>query len=508
MKTMIFTQRNIAQLKAEPKSYTVMDSKSQGLGVRVSPKGKKVFVAMWRVNGRAHTQTLGLCLVMSITEARQKSIDCLALWQQGHAEIKQSPTFSEFIHSEWKQEVFERWKPSTQRMANSVLARQFLPCFGHRRLHLLTVLDVRHWFEAFSLTKAGGANRALDILQSIIRLAIVHGHIKSNLCAGITQNPKRTLNRFLSMDEISEVDRVMKQFTLQGGERERQCSDILRLLLLTGCRLNEIVKLKWSYIDNHEIHLPDSKTGARSVYLSHAAKDVLSRQDSHTDYVFEQQNGEPQQSVPMYWRKVRVSAHVNDVRIHDLRHTFASHAALMNETLPMISKMLGHKRLSMTLRYTHVSQQETKAAAQRIALLIDAFAQGKDSTLTVSENKSMPLPKTLDKKQSTTRKIKVPLTTQELMKVIEQACHDDVTFDELGLRCFRKQLEQDLSSCSQRELSYRVKAQVSRLPKVKTGTRVETLELCLPIQEYERYKTHVRLCHVTLLSWLRMGLNA
>ncbi len=507
MKTMIFTQRNIAQLKAEPKSYTVMDGKSQGLSVRVSPKGKKVFVAMWRVNGCVHTQTLGLCLVMSITEARQKSIDCLAQWQKGSKDIKQSPTFSEFIHSEWKKEVFERWKPSTQRMANSVLARQFLPRFGHRRLHLLTVLDVRHWFEEYSITKAGGANRALDILQSIIRLAIVHGHIKENVCASITQNPKRTLNRFLSMDEIGSVDRVMKQFTLQGGERERQCSDILRLLLLTGCRCNEIVKLKWSYIENHEIHLPDSKTGARSVYLSHAAKQLLSRQDRQTDYVFEQPDGRPQQHVPAYWCKVRKHANVNDVRIHDLRHTFASHAALMNATLPMISKMLGHKRLSMTLRYTHVSQQETKAAAQRIALLIEAFSQGKESNPTIPEDSVISLPMVLDKKKRTTRKIKISLTTKELATVIERARVHDVTLDELGLRCFRKQLEQDLSSCSHRELSYRIKAQVSRLPKAKTGTRVETLELCLPIQEYERYREHATLCNITFLSWFRMAIQ-
>lgn len=508
MKTMIFTQRNIAHLKVDHKSYTVMDAKSQGLGVRVSPKGKKVFVAMLRVSGRVQTQTLGLCLVMSITEARQKSIEYLALWQQGHTEVKQSPTFSEFIHSEWKQAVFERWKPSTQRMANSVLSRQFLPRFGHRRLHLLTVLDVRHWFDEYSLTKAGGANRALDILHSITRLAIVHGHIKNNPCAGITQNPKRTLNRFLSMDEINDVDRVMRQFTLQGGERERQCSDILRVLLLTGCRLNEIVKLKWSYIDEHEIHLPDSKTGARSVYLSHAAREVLSRQGNYTDYVFEQQDGRPQQGVPMYWRKVRASANINEVRIHDLRHTFASHAALMNETLPMISKMLGHKRLSVTLRYTHVSQQETKAAAQRIASLIYAFAQGKDNAPTVLESKVMPLPKKLDKKQPIIRKIKIMLTKKELANVIAQTCHGDVVFDELGLRCFRKQLEQDLKTCSHRELKYRVRAHISHLPKVKAGTRVEMLALNLPTQEYERYHAHAKLCRVTLLSWFRMGLNA
>lgn len=136
---------------------------------------------------------------------------------------------------------------------------------------------------------------------------------------------------------------------------------------------------------------------------------------------------------------MRKYANVNDVRVHDLRYTFVSHAALMNATLPMFSKMLGHKRLSMTLRYTHVSQQETKAAAKRIALLIEAFAQEKETLLIASEYKTIPL----EKNKFPIKKIKIPLTTQELMKVIEQASVPK-TLDESGLRCFRKQLETEL----------------------------------------------------------------
>lgn len=507
MKRMILTQRGVADLKAADKSYIVMDSKLQELAVRVSPLGKKVFIAKWQHGQQRKTQRLGQCHEMSVKAARQKCLELIANHQSAEPVVEMSPTFSEFLDNVWIREVFERWKPSTQLMATSVLKMQLRPRFGHRRLHRLTELDIRQWFDEYSLTKAGGANRALDIVRSIVGLAMTHGYIKTPLCANITQNPKRTLNRFLSLEEIEHLDEVMTMLTMKGGERERQFAEIIRLLLLTGCRCNEIVRLKWSYIDGHEIHLPDSKTGARSVYLSEAARVVLARQRSANEFVFEQEDSQPRRGIQGYWLKVRSLANINDVRIHDLRHTFASHAALMNETLPMISKMLGHKRLSMTLRYTHVSQQETTAAAERISNVIETFAKGQAAELAEATELEEPQKAevTKAKKKATHKSVRVALTPTEQEQLFTKVRDSGLEFDDWVSQSLRRQLEEDIHSCTPRELAYRIKAKLSRQPKVKTGQRTVFVNLSLPIGELERYKAHMETCRIGLQPWVRMA---
>ena len=504
MKIMILTQRSVTELKPADKSYIMMDSKLQGLGVRVSTSGKKVFIAKWRHEQQRKLQRLGQCHDMTVKEARQKCLEVIANRQSAESAAEMSPTFSEFLDSVWIREVFERWKPSTQLMAKSVLRTQLRPRFGHRRLHRLTELDIHQWFDEFSLTKAGGANRALDIVRSIVGLAITYGYIQTPLCANITQNHKRTLNRFLSLEEIERVDEVMTMLTMKGGERERQFAEIIRLLLLTGCRCNEIVMLKWSYIDGHEINLPDSKTGARSVYLSEAARVVLTRQRSANEFVFEHEDHKPRRGIQAYWLKVRSLANINDVRIHDLRHTFASHAALMNETLPMISKMLGHKRLSMTLRYTHVSQQETTIAAEHISNLIETLGQGQTTEpaeITAPEKAGVDKPK----KKTTHKSLRVTLTPDKQEQLFTKVHESGMEFDYWVSQSLRRQLEDDIHSCTERELAYRIKAKLSRQPKIKTGLRKVFVNISLPIAEFERYKAHMDCCRIGLLPWARMA---
>ncbi|EJN6713308.1 tyrosine-type recombinase/integrase [Vibrio vulnificus] len=506
MKRIILTQRSVVELKPADTSYIVMDSKLQGLGVHVSPMGKKVFIAKWQHGQQRKTQRIGQCHEMSVKAARQKCLELIANSQSGEPALEMSPTFSAFLDSVWIREVFERWKPSTQLMAKSVLKMQLRPRFGHRRLHRLTELDIRQWFDEYSLTKAGGANRALDIVRSIVGLAMTHGYIKTPLCANITQNPKRTLNRFLSLEEIERLDEAMTMLTMKGGERERQFAEIIRLLLLTGCRCNEIVRLKWSYIDGHEIHLPDSKTGARSVYLSEAARVVLARQRCANEFVFEQEDSQPRRGIQAYWLKVRSLANINDVRIHDLRHTFASHAALMNETLPMISKMLGHKRLSMTLRYTHVSQQETTAAAERISNVIETFAKGQ--VVEPAEGREpQKVEVTKPKKKAMHKSVRVTLTPTEQEQLFSKVRDSGLEFDDWVSQSLRRQLEDDIHSCTPRELAYRIKAKLSRQPKVKTGQRTVFVNLSLPIAELERYKAHMETCRIGLQPWVRMAFD-
>src|SRR5262249_10148773 len=132
-----------------------------------------------------------------------------------------------------------------------------------------------------------------------------------------------------------------------------------RLLLLTGCRLGEIQTLQWSFVrlDERELRLPDSKTGAKTVHLGDAAVDVLRTTPKLKDnpYVIAGQKPGPHLTdLQRPWRKVRKAARLDDVRIHDLRHTFASGGLAVGEGLPMIGKLLGHTQVQTTARYAHL----------------------------------------------------------------------------------------------------------------------------------------------------------
>ncbi len=152
-----------------------------------------------------------------------------------------------------------------------------------------------------------------------------------------------------------------------------QAVAIIRLLLLTGCRKSEILTLRWRDVDGNTLNLTDAKTGPRRVFLSAPARAVLERQPrSESVYVFPAPRS-PKRPLSHHlplWRLARKEAGIEDVRLHDLRHTFASRAILQGVPLPVVSRLLGHERPSMTLRYAHVGDRETEAAAECIGVVI------------------------------------------------------------------------------------------------------------------------------------------
>ena len=151
-----------------------------------------------------------------------------------------------------------------------MLERQFLPVFGTLRLDRIRRRDVERWFDAYSETAPGGANHALQLLRQILGAALAAGLIETNPAQGIAKNPRPKLTRFLSAEEIDRLHRALDRLVDQRPSRQQQ-ADIIRLLLLTGCRRGEIVKLKWSEVDGDALRLTETKTGPRTVWLSGAA---------------------------------------------------------------------------------------------------------------------------------------------------------------------------------------------------------------------------------------------
>ena len=237
------------------------------------------------------------------------------------------------------------------------------------------------WFDDYSLTTPGGANRTLDLFRRILNHAIACGHLQTNPARGIKRNPRPKLTRFLSREEVCRLHRVLDGYAGARPSRARQ-ADIIRLLLLTGCRKSEIITLRWQDVDGDTINLSDAKTGPRRVVLNAPARAILERQPPcGCAHVFPSplDPERPLSSNLRLWYSVRREAGIEDVRLHDLRHSFASHAVLHGIPLPVVSRLLGHKCPSMTLRYAHVGDRETEAAAERIGAAIARALDGREA---------------------------------------------------------------------------------------------------------------------------------
>ncbi|MCY3629605.1 MAG: tyrosine-type recombinase/integrase [Bacteroidota bacterium] len=283
------------------------------------------------------------------------------------------PTFSEFVAGPWKKVCYNQCKASTRARADSALQTQLLPEFGIKQLNQISVTEIYAWFERYSLTAPGGANRTLDILKQIFNYAIECDLIQNNPTDGLKRNPRLKLTRFLSKTEIKRLHEALDAH--RGHYSGRQQVDIIRLLLFTGCRKGELVHLRWSEYHGDMLHLQDSKTGARTVLLNVQSQEILARQPKiSSTWVFPSYHdtSKPRSGELSLWRKVRRVAGLDGVRLHDLRHTFASHAMISKIPLPVVMRLLGHSRERMTLRYAHVSDSETEAAAERIGIALDS----------------------------------------------------------------------------------------------------------------------------------------
>ena len=281
-------------------------------------------------------------------------------------------TFRQYVRRDgaWDRERFRRMKPTTRKRVRSALRRQLLPAFGGSEMESVLPADVCRWFDAYSRTAPGGANRDLDTLRAICRHAVEAGVIAADPTRRTDRNPRRPVTRYLDRAEIARLHEALDAY--RGRRGAQQQVDIIRLLLLTGCRKSEIVRLRWSEVgDDGALRLRDSKTGPRTVWLGGEARAVLDTQPRpRRTWVFPDlrpsRRGRPRPADLCAWSYVRKAAGIEDVRLHDLRHTFASQAVLAGVPLPVVSRLLGHSSTRMTMRYAHVGDRESRRAAERI----------------------------------------------------------------------------------------------------------------------------------------------
>ena len=367
------TDEGIARLRPRDKEYTVWDSGVAGLGVRVRPSGGKSYVLLRKTGTVLRRISLGPTMLKSVAEVRRE-------FEKPEAKDKpvrqvrprrSVPDLRDFVAGPWTEAHFNRDKPSTQKGVRFQLDRRILPAFGSKRLDRISPAAVRRWFDRHSRTAPGNANHGLTLLRQLMNFAVACGHVECNPTAGIRRNRGNKLSRFLSREEIARLHAVLDRHALKAARRQQV--DIIRLLLLTGCRRGEIVNLRWSEVDGDTLVLGDSKTGPRRVPLNAPARRVLERQPrSGSEFVFPSPRDPagPRTGDLGLWYRVRREAGIEDCRLNDLRHTLASQAVMNGVPVPVVSRLLGHSRVSMTLRYAHLGDRDVEEAAERVGQYI------------------------------------------------------------------------------------------------------------------------------------------
>ena len=281
------------------------------------------------------------------------------------------PSFADFVEREWRSEFYFRYKPSTRKWVDFVLGRQLLPAFGVMPLDEIESIDVNRWFDKYSMSSPGSANRALISFRQILNYAVACGLIPRNPAQEVRMNPRVRRTRFLSLEEIERLFQTLDSCVSKRPSFAAQ-ADVIRLLLLTGCRRGEILNLQWREVGADTLELLDGKSGPRRVFLSADAVKIVQRQPRVSEFVFPSPRN-PSRAISAglrLWRNARKQAGLADVRLHDLRHTFASHAVMGGVPLPVVARLLGHSRASMTLRYSHVHDREVEEAAERIGAVV------------------------------------------------------------------------------------------------------------------------------------------
>ena len=368
MATVRLSQRRVDTLKPRKSAYDIRDRELKGFGVRVLPSGNKRYFIHSQHNGCRVWKIVGRAEAVGVGEARERARVMLASIRNGSDEG--AAVLPDIPFETVADEVFRRyarnWKPSTLKVNRGYYRKQILPWFQGRPIADITAQDVKQWFASLHETPVA-ADRSAPILSVIMRQAEVYGYRPegTNPCAGIKRYRRQGRERFLSTEEMRRLGEVL---TRHEADRP-QAVAIVRLLLLTGCRKGEIVNLRRSEVRDGMLALADAKTGPRTVPFNSQARAILDRQP-HTGspFVFPSPRdpARPRCSTLGLWDRVRREAGIEDCRLHDLRHTMASHAVMNGVPVPVVSRLLGHSDVQMTLRYAHLADRDIESAAERV----------------------------------------------------------------------------------------------------------------------------------------------
>ena len=399
------TKRVVDCLEPTDRRYIAFDTDLTGFGVRVTPSGHKSWVVEYRPGegGRSVGKkrlSLGATNKVTAEQARRKAREILAAVQLGadpaseRSKSRDTPSFKGFAERYLSEEAEVKLKERTVANYRIYFRKHATPRIGTLKLNAVTKADIAKLHRAIGKEKPATANRVIEAISSLYRYAQTAGEVEDgfNPARGISHFRERTRERFLSMEELRRLGATLRLAETEGlpwevDEKKPTAKHLaspenrkvsfpphviaaIRLLLFTGCRLREILHMKWQDIDFERglLVLPESKTGKRFVVLNGPALQVLDELERLDTYVIASDKpGKPRHDLKRPWDRITKHAKLEGLRLHDLRHSFASVGAGGGMGLPIVGKLLGHTQAQTTARYAHLDNDPLKRASEQIA---------------------------------------------------------------------------------------------------------------------------------------------
>lgn len=351
------------------KDQTFGDTKVPGLALRVTAAGTKLFRVEVRVGGKLRRSTLGTFPQMSLSAAQREARPALDALRRGRdpalekaarqKAIEDGALTVKALAAQWIENRRSKLKPRTLDDYGKLFAQHINPALGHLPVQALAFADVEAFHASMSRTPRR-ANYSVSTLRALLnyaeRLSIRPPH--SNPCK-IEFYRERARERFLSEAEIAKAGAAIEAAERKGVIGPHAAAG-LRLALFTGARSGEITAAQWSHLvwSRRIIRLPDSKNNeARTIHLSDAAIEVLRGIPRIEPYIIAGAKvGEPYKNLSRAWIIARAFEGLDDVRLHDLRHSYASLAAGRGVSLQTIGALLGHRAIASTKRYAHLAR--------------------------------------------------------------------------------------------------------------------------------------------------------
>lgn len=376
------TDARVEKYAPAPKEFTVWDLDQRRLGVRVLPSGARVYVLRLRQDGAQRWVTIGRHGDGWTAErARGRALELLGVQAKGgdptrlRAELRGIPSVGRLAVHYLREHGDVYLKASSrERLRASLL--HVVRRFRKVRVDRLTRDDVAMMHGAMKSTPIA-ANRALVALHGLMEFAVRKGYRVDNPGRKAVHYYRETpRERYLKPDETKRLARALAEAE---GQESPFVLGALKLLLLTGCRQGEVFGLTWAEVDleRGELRLRDSKGGPRTVYLNELAQDVLRnlpRIEGNPYVVPGWKKGTHFKGEQKAWERIRAAAGMPDLRLHDLRHNFASVLASGGASLQMIGALLGHKRIATTQRYAHLVDTTLRELTEKAAGALKAIA--------------------------------------------------------------------------------------------------------------------------------------
>lgn len=400
------------------------DDALAGFGVAVFPTGKKVYVAQFRKDGRSRRVAIGEHGRLTPDEARSEAKKILGAVETGADPIakrraeRQVRTFGDVAEEFMQLHVEAKRKSRTGEEYRNLLHLHILPAIGSKR-----VLDVRRADVARLHGKLADipyqANRVLALISTIWNWAARRDEVAlaDNPAKGIERYPEHGRERFLTSEELARLGAALAEGETIGlpysidekksGAKHAPKLDkrlvkfdpfavaAIRMLILTGARLREILDAKWEQVDLERgvIFLADSKTGKKPIYFSAAAQAVLAslpRIEGNPHIIAGAKDAAPRADLKKPWAAACRAAGLEGVRLHDVRHTFASFGAGASLGLPVIGALLGHSQAATTHRYAHLDASPLRRAVETIGATISAAMDGNKGGEVVPLHRTKP----------------------------------------------------------------------------------------------------------------------